>query len=64
MVMKEEKVKSKVDVLCSHLRHEIELLKTLLENIEKEDFIDDSYVNKIIVEVETDLKRLRHSVFV
>lgn len=62
MAKGEEKVEARADVLCSYLRHVIEVLKNLLENIEKEDSIDDKSVDKVVEEAETDLKRLRHSV--
>ncbi len=51
------------DVLGSHLKSVIEMLKSLLGNIEKEDCIDGRHVDKTVVEAETELKKLRHSVY-
>ena len=52
-------MRSREDFVSSHLRAQIETLKSMLETMEIENSIDDGYLDEKLKHVEKDLYQLR-----
>lgn len=47
------------DFIASHLRSQIEALRTVLESIERENLANSDYIDKSLKNVEKNLRRIR-----